>query len=88
VKNTFYRASITDQLERLLIGTVYSNYASRHNTLSGTTNILPAFGIYTDINEPGKYLLLSEIQRLYDDESEILMAQFDLDNYEGVEFNE
>lgn len=88
VKNTFYRAGVTDQLERLLIGTAYSNYAKRHNTLSGTADLLPSFAIYTDANEPGKYILLSEIQKLSSDESEILMAEFDADNYEGVEFDE
>lgn len=88
VKNAFYRAGVTDQLERLLIGTVYSNYAKRHNTLSGTAGILPSFAIYTDINEPGKYILLKETQKLQADESEILMAEFDADNYEGVEFDE
>ena len=86
VKNSFYRAGITDQLERLLIGTIYSNYATRHNTLSGTTALLPSFSIYTDTNEPGKYLLLSETQHLKEDESDILMAQFEADDYEGVEF--
>lgn len=88
VKNSFYRAGITDQLERLLIGTIYSNYATRHNTLSGTTALLPSFGIYTDTNEPGKYILLSEAQHLKEDESEILMVQFDADNFKGVEFDE
>ena len=88
VKNSFYRAEVTDQLERLLIGTIYSNYATRHNTLAGTVALLPSFGIYTDTNEPGKYLLLSETQHLKEDESEILMVQFDADNYKGVEFDE
>lgn len=88
VIKTFCRAEQTDLLERLLIGTIYSNYASRHNTLSGTTALLPSFGIYTDANEPGKYIVLSETQHLYEEESEIRMAQFDADNYEGVEFDE
>ena len=88
VQNSFFRAGVTDCLERLLIGTAYSNYSTRHNTLSGTTALLPSFGTYTDTNEPGKYLLLSETQHLRDDESEILMVQFEADNFEGVEFNE
>ena len=86
VISEFYRAGVTDQIERLLIGTVYSNYASRHNTLSGTVELLPSFGTYTDTNEPGRYLLLSETQNLREEQSEIVMAQFDMDNYEGVEF--
>lgn len=88
VMKYFHRAGYSDLLERLLIGTIYSNYATRHNTLAGTTAILPSFGIYTDTNEPGKYLLLSETQHLKEDESEILMVQFDADNFKGVEFYE
>lgn len=86
--NSLYRGGNTDLLERLLIGTVYSNYATRHTTLSGTVAILTDFGIYTDANEPGRYTLLSEEQNLRADESSIVMAQFDEDNYKGVEFDE
>lgn len=88
VISRFFRAGVSDQLERLLIGTVYSNYAARHNTLSGTTVLLPSFGIYTDVSEPGRYILLNETQHLLSDESEILIARFDADNFEGVEFDE
>lgn len=84
----FHRAGTTTQLERLLIGTIYSNYATRHNTLSGTTTLLPQFGIYTDNNELGRYILLGETQHLQIDQSEITMAQFEADNYEGVKFDE
>lgn len=85
---SLYRGGNMDLVERLLIGTVYSNYATRHTTLSGTVAILTDFGIYTDSNEPGIYTLLSEEQNLRADESSILMAQFDKDNYKGVEFDE
>lgn len=88
VVTEFHRSGVTSQLEHLLIGTVYSNYASRHNTLSGTTVLLPGFGTYTDTSEPGTYLMLGETQHLANEESEILMAQFDADNFEGVEFDE
>ena len=86
VISELYRAGVTDHLERLLIGTVYSNYASRHNTLSGTAVLSPAFCTYTDNNEPGKYIMLSETQHLCDDACDLLIARFDADNYEGVEF--
>lgn len=88
VLGQFFRGGSSDLLERLLIGTVYSNYADRHSVLSGTVRLLPSFGIYTDTHEPGKYLLLAETQRLRDDESEIKMVQFNNDNYQGVNFNE
>lgn len=86
--NTFYRAGVKDCLERLLIGTVYSNYASRHHTLGGTVSLLPSFGIYTDTQEPGRYLLLSETQLLSEDVSEIKIVQFEEDHFEGINYKE
>ncbi len=85
--NKFYRAGKQDYVERLLIGTVYSNYASRMNLLSGSVNLLPHFGILTDIHEPGRYILLNEVQNVIEDESEIKTVQFLPDNYEGIEYN-
>lgn len=83
---TFSRAGITDRLERLLIGTVYSQYASRKTTLSGTVRLLPAMAVLTDESSRGKYILLSEVQDLMQDTSEIEMAEFSSDNYEGIEY--
>lgn len=84
--SSFTRSGVTDQLEKLLIGTVYSNYAGRNVILSGTARILPSFAVYTDKNEAGSYILLSESQDLRGDTSEIKMVQFEADNYEGVQF--
>lgn len=86
VISEFTRAGITDRLEKLLIATVYSNYAGRNKVLSGTTVILPSFSTYTDKNEAGNYILLAETQDLINDTSEIKMVQFSADNYEGVQF--
>ena len=86
VLNTFYRAGNTDCIERLLIGTVYSNYADRHDLLSGTCVLLPTFGVYTDNNEPGTFVLLNEIQTPHTDESVIKMVKVNPDNYAGVTF--
>ena len=90
IVSAFKRAGIEDRLERLLIGTVYSQYASRHDTLSGTTRLLPSFGPLADQNgtTPGKFILLSETQKVKMDESEILMAEFSEDNYEGIEYED
>lgn len=82
----FRRAGVTDRLERLLIGTVYSQYATRHDTLSGTVVLLDSFGIYGDTNTAGKFILLSECQNCIEDTSEITMAEFSEDNYEGIEY--
>lgn len=82
----FHRGGHTDRLERLLIGTVYSQYASRKHILNGTAEIIPVFTVLTDASEPGQYLLLGEVQHLMQDESEVKMVQFDADNYEAIEY--
>ncbi len=86
IRNEFIRAGVTDQLEKLLIGTIYTAYATPHMTLSGEVSILPSFMTYTDRNEPGTYLLLSETQNLRNDTSYISMVQFEADDYEGIEY--
>jgi hypothetical protein len=83
---TFYRAGATDRLERLLIGTVYSQYGSRKATLSGTVRLLPDLKVLTDETMSGRYMLLSEVQDLMQDASEIKMAEFSADIYEGIEY--
>ena len=88
VRNSFYRAGTTDLLEKLLIGTVYTQYATPHKVLNGTTALLPTFTTYTDANEPGVYLLLSETQNLREEQSQIKMVQFEEDDYEGIEYVE
>lgn len=86
VLNKFWRGGITTSLEKLMIGTVYTNYASRHAVLTGTVELLPLFGTYIDMNERGMFLLLSEVQDLRADESEIKMVVFETDDYEGIEY--
>ena len=88
VVNSFSRAGVTDLLEKLLIGTVYTQYATPHKVLSGTTKLLPSFATYTDAHEPGTYLLLSETQNLRAEQSQIKMVQFEADDYEGIEYEE
>ena len=84
VVSRFSRAGVMDRLEKLLIGTVYSNYATRHHTLSGETDLLPAFTTYTDRNLPGVYLLLKETQDLEAGTSSVLAVQVDEDEYQGA----
>lgn len=89
VISEFTRAGVTARLERLLIGTAFSQYAARHNTLSGTVKLLPGFGPLSDQNEntAGKFIVLSEVQNVKEDESEIVMAEFGPDSYEGIELS-
>ena len=74
------------RLEHLLIGTVYSQYATRHNTLSGTARVLPDMKVLTDASSSGKYIMLSEVQDLMQDTSEILMSEFAPDCYDSIEY--
>lgn len=84
----FTRQGTTMSLEKLLIGTVYSNYHRRMNVLSGTVKLLSDISTYTDRSEPGTYMLLSDVQDLIADESEMKMVEVEPDNYEGIEYEE
>ena len=78
---------MTDSLERLLAGTVYSNYAQRMNTLSGTVALIPDAEVLSDISSvDSRYMLLSEVQNLAAETSEIKMAEIAPDSYEGIEY--
>lgn len=83
---TFTRAGVTASLEKLLIGTWYSNYSKRMNMLSGTVRLLNSFGIYTDENEPGTYLMVGDVQDVREDESNVKLAEITPDNFEGIEY--
>lgn len=82
----FTRAGVTAPLEKLLIGTWYSNYSRRMNMLSGTVRLLDGFGTYTDANETDTYLMVSEVQDVQQDESNVKLAEIAPDNFEGVEY--
>lgn len=84
----FTRQDATMSLEKLLIGTVYSNYHRRMNVLSGTVKLLSDIGTYTDRSEPGTYVLLSDVQDLIADESDMKIVEVEPDNYEGIEYEE
>ena len=80
------RSGVTDRAERLLIGTAYSQYASRSAVLSGTAELVPGLPALTDASAPGeRYIMLSDRQNLAADESEIKMVRFGADDYEGLE---
>lgn len=85
--HSFHRAGVTDRLERLLIGTAYSQYATRHNTLTGTVRLMPHMNLCSDASSNEKYLIMSEVQNLIEDTSEITMTALSADNYEGLEYN-
>lgn len=87
VIRTFTRAGVTDSLERLLIGSVYSNYASRMSTISGTVRLIPEAEVLSDRSMLNKvYMILSETQDLATETSEVKLAEIAPDSYEGIEY--
>lgn len=85
----FCRAGVEDFLERLLIGTIYSNHSIRANTLSGTMRTIPEFCILYDKSDVyNKYVILSEVEHPAIDQSEVKMVQMFSDDYTGVDYDE
>lgn len=79
------RAGRTNQIEQLLIGTLYSQYASRKTVLSGTSVLrvpAPVLLWYKDQSQEGKRFLLTEaVERLREAESEIKVVEMSPDEY-------
>lgn len=83
----FTREGVTDTLERLLIGTIYSNHADRMNSLSGTAKLLPGFCVLSDASDPEKkYMITGEVQDLLYGTSEVTMIEIAKDRYTGIEY--
>lgn len=84
--STFYRGKFSGTLEKLLIGSIYSNYADRNIKLSGTVRLMPDMKVLTEKNQAGKFVMASTVQYLHLDEEEITMVTFNEDNYECIEY--
>ena len=82
----FIRAGVTDRLEKLLLGTIYSQYAERKLKLSGTVELLSGFVLSDTGRTNGKFLMVADTQNLYDDTSNMKMTAFGEDEYEGIEY--
>lgn len=77
------RAGRTGQIEDLLIGTLYSQYATRKTRLEGET-VLDHTGlnIYTEQNQSGKkFIMLGEVQNLIQDTSDTVFVELAADEY-------
>lgn len=77
------RAGKTGQIENLLIGTLYSQYATRKTRLEGET-VLDHTGlnIYTEQNQPDKlFFMLGETQNLIQDTSDPVFVELVGDEY-------
>lgn len=80
------RAGVTDHPEKLLIGTIYSQYADRKTTLSGEAVIDEGLHYYTEQNQGDKrFMLMSEEQDIIADCTDAEYCEFRPDEYEGIE---
>ena len=81
------RAGVTDHPEKLLIGTLYSQYADRHTTLEGEAVIdTGALCKYTERNQAGKVFMMSEEQQdVITDTTQALYTELSPDEYEAIE---
>lgn len=83
------RAGVTDHPEKLFIGTLYSQYAARHTTLSGEAQLYPgAMCPFTEANQGGKvFLMIGERQDVITDCSDISIVELSADEYDAIEEN-
>ena len=77
------RAGRTTQVEELLIGTLYSQYAARHTVLQGEAELNPGtLAVYTEQNQSGKIFMLSgETQDVITDTTEGDYTELSADEY-------
>lgn len=82
--STLVRAGREDCPEQLLIGTLYSQYASRHTVLKGTSRTDPGtVGLYTDAAQPDgvSFAIEGEVQDCIGDSGMTTYVELSQDNY-------
>lgn len=81
------RGGVTDHPEKLLIGTLYSQYATRHTALSGEAEICRSgLAPLSEANQPGKiFMIKGETQNVIADTTEIAIVELSPDEYEPIE---
>lgn len=82
----FTRAGVTDRLEKLLLGTVFSQYATRKVKLSGTTGLIGGFVLSDPPRTAGSFIMAADTQDLLNDTSFVTMTQFGADDYQGIDY--
>lgn len=82
----FTRAGRTSQVEDLLIGTLYSQYAKRRTVLTGDSQLLNGpIVAYTELNQPNKLFMMSgDVQDIRADYSDATFVEFRPDEYKRV----
>lgn len=78
------RAGRTGQIEDLLIGTLYSQFAERKTRIEGETQLdATGLNVYTEQNQTGKtFIMLGEAQNLITDTSNPVFVELVPDEYE------
>lgn len=81
------RAGRTGQIEDLLLGTLYSQYATRKTRLEGETVIDPTgLNTYAEQNQAGKkFVILGEVQNLIQDTADPVFVELAPDEYDKTE---
>lgn len=81
------RAGITDLPEKLLIGSLYSQYADRKTTLSGECVIdCGTLKPYSEANQEGlKFIMAGDVQNVIADTSDGTFIEFNPDEYVAIE---
>ena len=84
---TMTRAGVTDHPEKLLIGTLYSQYADRHVKLSGEAQLYSgSLCPFTEANQSGKvFLMEGERQNVITDCSDISIVELSADEYDAID---
>lgn len=83
------RAGVRDSPEHLLIGTVYSQHATRHTTLRGTAAIAPAFGTFADAAMPGTvFARMGCVERPREAEADVTLVELSPESYEGITYEQ
>ena len=80
------RGGVSDSPQRLLIGTVYSQYAVGCTVLSGTSLPLMSLKPVSDAATPGKFIMRSEVYDVRAAESDIEIVELKEENYTAVEY--
>lgn len=80
------RGGVSDSPQRLLIGTVYSQYAVGCAVLSGTALPLKGLKPVSDAATPGNFIMRSEVYDVRAAESSIEIVELKEENYAAVEY--
>ena len=84
------RQGRTNLVEKLLIGTLYSQFAERHTRLSGTAFLMEGgLKLYRDAMQGStKFIMLSDLQDVDAGTSEMSVVELSPDEYDAIEYSE